>query len=382
MIYRKILHSIENNFFKGKAILIFGARQVGKTTLVTQLLAKRTESILSISGDEPDIREIFKNITSVQLKTFVGKHTILFIDEAQRIQNIGLTIKLLVDNFKNLQVIVTGSSAFELADKTSEPLTGRKYVFHLYPISFEEMLAHTSLIDEKRNLSQRLVYGSYPEIITKEDESKTLLKLLADSYLYKDLLLLEAVKKPILLEKILKALALQIGNQVSYNEIARLVQADKITVEKYIDLLQKAYVIFTLPAFSRNIRNEIKKSRKIYFYDNGIRNALIGNFNSIQSRIDIGALWENYLVSERQKFINNNAVDKNIYFWRTTQQQEIDYIEEAVNSLHAYEFKWNTTKTPKISKTFARAYPHTVYKVINTANYEYFLIFGAKAYLV
>ena len=374
MIYRKILHSIERHLFKGKVILIFGARQVGKTTLVTQLLAKRNEFVLRISGDEPDIREIFKSITSIQLKTFVGKHNILFIDEAQRIQNIGLTLKLLVDNFKDLQVIATGSSVFELADKTSEPLTGRKYVFHLHPISFEEMLEHSSLITEKRNLHQRLVYGSYPEIITKEEESKVLLKLLADSYLFKDLLLLETVKKPVLLEKILKALALQIGNQVSYNEIARLVQADKVTVEKYIDLLQKTYVIFTLPAFSKNVRNEIKKSRKIYFYDNGIRNALIGNFNPIQSRTDIGALWENYLVSERQKFIHNNVIDKQIYFWRTTQQQEIDYIEEDANSLHAYEFKWNANKTPKISKTFARAYPHNIYKVINKLNYEYFLI--------
>jgi len=374
MIHRKITHHIANLFFKGKVILIFGARQVGKTTLVNLLLENRSESILSISGDEPDIREIFKEITSTQLKTLIGNHKILFIDEAQRIKNIGLTLKLIVDNIKGVQVIATGSSAFELANKTSEPLTGRKYVFHLHPIAFEEMLEHSNLLIEKRNLSQRLVYGCYPEIIIKENESKELLKLLADSYLYKDLLLLESIKKPILLEKIVKALALQIGNQVSYNEIARLVQADKLTVEKYIDLLQKAFVIFTLPAFSRNVRNEIKKSRKIYFYDNGIRNALIGNFNSVESRTDVGALWENFLVSERLKFLTNHNSDKNIYFWRTTQQQEIDLIEEDANTLNSYEFKWNPNKNPKLSKTFLRAYPNTTFKVINKDNYESFLI--------
>ena len=374
MIHRKLTHNIANRFFKGKVILLFGARQVGKTTLINQLLENRSEPILSISGDEPDIREIFKEITSTQLNTLIGNHKILFIDEAQRIKNIGLTLKLIIDNIKGVQVIATGSSAFELANKTSEPLTGRKYAFHLHPITFEEMLDHSNLLIEKRNLPQRLVYGCYPEIIIKESESKELLKLLADSYLYKDLLLLESIKKPILLEKIIKALAFQIGNQVSYNEIARLVQADKITVEKYIDLLQKAFVIFTLPAFSRNVRNEIKKSRKIYFYDNGIRNALIGNFNPIESRTDVGALWENFLVSERLKFLTNNNIDKNIYFWRTTQQQEVDFIEESANTLNAYEFKWNINKRPKLSKTFLRAYPNTTFKVINKHNYESFLI--------
>ena len=374
MIYRKLTKNITNRFFKGKAILIFGARQVGKTTLVTQLLKDRSESVLSISGDEPDIRDIFKEITSTQLRTFIGDHQILFIDEAQRIKNIGLTLKLIIDHIKDVQVIATGSSAFELANKTSESLTGRKYVFHLHPVSFEEMVGNTNLIVEKRKLSQRLIYGYYPEIVTKENESRELLKLLADSYLYKDLLLLESVKKPALLEKIVKALALQIGNQVSYNEIARLVQADKLTVEKYIDLLQKTFVIFTLPAFSRNVRNEIRKSRKIYFYDNGIRNAIIGNFNPLASRMDIGALWENFLISERLKYLSNNNLDKSIYFWRTTQKQEIDLIEEDANTLNSYEFKWNANKKPKLSKTFIRAYPNTTFTVINKDNYETFLI--------
>jgi predicted AAA+ superfamily ATPase len=374
MIYRKLTNNITNRFFKGKAILIFGARQVGKTTLVTQLLKDRSESVLSISGDEPDIRDIFKEITSTHLRTFIGDHQILFIDEAQRIKNIGLTLKLIIDHIKDVQVIATGSSAFELANKTSESLTGRKYVFHLHPVSFEEMVGNTNLIVEKRKLSQRLIYGYYPEIVTKENESRELLKLLADSYLYKDLLLLESVKKPALLEKIVKALALQIGNQVSYNEIARLVQADKLTVEKYIDLLQKTFVIFTLPAFSRNVRNEIRKSRKIYFYDNGIRNAIIGNFNPLASRMDIGALWENFLISERLKYLSNNNLDKSIYFWRTTQKQEIDLIEEDANTLNSYEFKWNANKKPKLSKTFIRAYPNTTFTVINKDNYETFLI--------
>lgn len=374
MVHRQLSNGIEEKLFKGKVILIFGARQVGKTTLISQLLKNRKEPVLRISGDEPDIREIFTNITSTQLKTFIGKHKILFLDEAQRISNIGLTLKLIVDNIKDVQVIATGSSAFELADKTGETLTGRKYIFHLYPLSFQEMVNYTSLIEEKRNMEQRLIYGYYPEIVTKEDEKTDLLKLLSDSYLYKDLLLLDAIKKPVLLEKILKALALQIGNQVSYNEIAKLVNADKVTVEKYIDLLQKTFVIFTLPAFSKNVRTEIRKSRKVYFYDNGIRNALIGNFNPPHSRADTGALWENFVISERFKYLSNHNLNKNTYFWRTTQQQEVDFIEEDINALDAYEFKWNKNKKVKLSKTFSRAYPNSSFKVINPGNYEDFLL--------
>jgi len=374
MIHRIAIKEFEKFLFKGKAILIYGARQVGKTTLTKQLLKNRTEKVLAISGDEPDIREIFKKITSTQLKQYIGKHKILFIDEAQRIENIGLTLKLIVDHINEVQVIATGSSTFELADKTSETLTGRKYLIQLYPISFEEMVLHTNLIEEKRNLEQRLIYGYYPEIVSKPNENKALLTLLADSYLYKDILLLDNIKKPKLLEKILKALALQVGNQVSYNEISNLVSADKKTVEKYIDLLEKTFVIFSLPAFSRNVRNEIRKSRKIYFYDNGIRNALIGNFNSIHSRIDIGALWENFIISERIKFLNNHNVKKDFYFWRTTQQQEIDFIEEDINGLTAYEFKWNEKKKPKFSKTFSKAYTKAGFKVVNSKNYVDFLM--------
>ena len=374
MIHRIAIKEFEKFLFKGKAILIYGARQVGKTTLTKQLLKKRKEAILAISGDEPDIREIFKNITSTQLKQYIGKHKILFIDEAQRIENIGLTLKLIVDHIAEVQVIATGSSTFELADKTSETLTGRKYLIQLYPISFEEMVLHTNLIEEKRNLEQRLIFGYYPEIVTKPYENKQLLTLLADSYLYKDILLLDNIKIPKLLEKILKALALQVGNQVSYSEIANLVSADKKTVEKYIDLLEKTFVIFTLPAFSRNVRNEIRKSRKIFFYDNGIRNALIGNFNTIHNRTDIGALWENFIISERIKFLNNHNIKKDFYFWRTTQQQEIDFIEEDSNGLTAYEFKWNKNKKPKFSKTFSKAYANANFQVINAENFIDFLM--------
>ena len=374
MIHRIAIKEFEKHLFKGKVILVYGARQVGKTTLVKQLLSKYTHEVLAISGDEPDIREIFKNSTSTQLKQYIGKHKILFIDEAQRIENIGLSLKLIVDNFSDVQVIATGSSAFELADKTSETLTGRKYVIKLYPISFEEMVLHTNLIEEKRNLEQRLIYGYYPEIVSKPNENRELLTLLADSYLYKDILLLDNIKKPKLLEKILRALALQVGNQVSYNEIANLVDANKKTVEKYIDLLEKTFVIFSLPAFSRNVRNELKKSQKIYFYDNGIRNALIGNFNSIHTRTDIGALWENFIISERLKYLNNHHIKKDFYFWRTTQQQEIDFIEEDINGLTAYEFKWNAKKKPKFSKTFSRAYTNATFKVVNASNFVDFLV--------
>jgi predicted AAA+ superfamily ATPase len=316
--------SIKTKLFKGKAILIFGPRQSGKSTMIDDLLKEENYNWLYLNGDEADVREILTRTTSTKLKVLSGSNTIVFIDEAQRISNIGLTLKSFTDRLKNIQIIVTGSSAFELSGKVNEPLTGRKYEFMLYPVCFAEMVQHHVLLEEKRLLEHRLIFGYYPEIVIKQGEEKELLKLLADSYLYKDLLMLEQIKKPILLEKLLKALALQVGSEVSYHELAQTIQADKGTVEKYIDLLEKAFVLFRLPALNRNVRNEIKKGKKIYFYDCGIRNAIINNFNAINARTDVGALWENFVIAERLKHLRYNGIDTKQFFWRTTQQQEID----------------------------------------------------------
>jgi uncharacterized protein len=371
MINRKIEKNIENKLFKGKAILLFGPRQTGKTTIVEHLLEGK-ENVLFLSGDETDIQEKLSNTTSTKLQSLIGKNKIICIDEAQRIFNIGLTIKLFTDKLKDVQVIATGSSAFELAYKLNEPLTGRKYEFQLYPLSFSEMVQHHGLLEESRLLEQRMIFGYYPEIVTKLGEEAEHLKLITESYLYKDLLMLESISKPAILSKILKALALQLGNEVSFSELSGLVGADKQTVEKYIDMLEKIFIIFQLPALNKNIRNEIKKGKKIYFIDNGIRNAIIGNFSSLNNRVDTGALWENYLISERLKFLRNNGIDSKQYFWRTTAQQEIDYIEVSGDKISAYEIKWNKNKM-KIPLTFRNAYPDSETAIITNENYPDFL---------
>lgn len=372
MITRELQHSIEKRFFKGKAILIFGPRQSGKSTMIESVLAGKDH--LYLNGDDADVREILTNTTATKLKALVGNKKILFIDEAQRITNIGLTIKLFTDQIKDVQVIATGSSAFELSSQVNEPLTGRKYEFMLYPLSFAEMTAQHGLLEEKRLLDYRLIYGSYPEIVTKPGEEEELLKLLANSYLYKDLLMLEQIKKPVILEKLLKALALQIGSEVSYQELGQITGSDGKTIEKYIDLLEKAFVIFRLPALNKNVRNEIKKGKKIYFLDCGIRNAVINNFKPLQSRTDVGALWENYILSERIKHLHYRGTDVKHYFWRTTQQQEIDLVEEYGDTMEAYEFKWNKNERVRFSQTFTDNYPLTRTSAVSPDTLEAFLL--------
>lgn len=373
MIQRTISKQIEKRLFKGKAIILIGARQVGKTTLINDLLRNISEKKLMINGDEADSFFWAQEPTSVKLKILIGNHKIVFIDEAQRIPNIGIIIKLIIDNIPDIQVIATGSSALEIKSMTTEPLTGRKFEFHLYPLSFTEMVDHTNLLEENRMLHRRLIYGSYPEVLTHPDDQKKLLNMLAGSYLYKDLLALESIRKPELLEKIVRALALQLGNEVNYHELSQLVNSDKQTVERYIDLLEKTYVIFRLPAYSRNLRNEIKKGRKIYFYDNGIRNAVIGNFTDIEMRTDKGALWENYLISERKKMLNYKDIYAKSYFWRNFQQSEIDYIEDKNMEISAYEFKWNPKAKWNISRPFKENYHPQKIKMIHTQNYYEFL---------
>lgn len=373
MIKRLLQKNIESSLFKGKAIIITGPRQVGKTTLVQAIGDSIGEKVLWFNGDEADMESILSNTTSTRLKSLIGKNKVVIIDEAQKIPNIGLTIKLIVDNIRNVQVIATGSSSLDLTGKVNEPLTGRKFEYNLYPLSFGEMMEHTSAIEEKRMLEHRLIYGYYPDIINNPDSVPQMLHLITTSYLYKDLLSLEQIRKPVLLEKLLQALALQVGSEVSFHEIGQLIGADKITVEKYIDLLEKSFVVFSLRALNRNLRNEIKKGKKIYFWDNGIRNALIKSFNSFNLRLDKGALWENFLISERLKRNHYKEAYTNNWFWRTHLQQEIDYIEEYNEKFHAYEFKWNKKDKARISKTFTNAYPRNETKYIDKNNYDEFI---------
>jgi predicted AAA+ superfamily ATPase len=359
--------------FKNKAFLVFGPRQTGKTTFVENLLQKINKPTLSLNGDDADVREMLAKPNATQIAQLLRGYEVLFIDEAQRINEIGLLLKIVVDRFKDVQVIATGSSAFELSGKVNEPLTGRKYEMMLLPFSYGELVNHTDFLTEERLIEQRLIYGSYPEVINDLQNAEEHLKLLADSYLYKDLFVLEQISKPTLFQKIVKALALQVGSEVNVSELAQLVKADQKTVEKYIDLLEKAFVIFTLSAFSGNVRNEIKKNRKIYFYDNGIINSVTRNFNTLNNRNDVGALWENYIISERLKYLQQNQLEAETYFWRTTQQQEIDYIEKKGEQLLAVEFKWTPKTKAKIPVTFLKAYENVSTQIISRENWFEFL---------
>ncbi|MCI6857327.1 MAG: ATP-binding protein [Bacteroidales bacterium] len=357
-----------------KAITIMGARQVGKSTLLQMMLGERKD-VMWLNGDEPDIVEILGNMTSPRLKAMIGNNTIIVIDEAQRIPDIGLRLKLITDQIPDVQVIATGSSSFDLSNKLNEPLTGRKREFKMYPLTFNEMVSSTNLLEETRMLPHRMVYGYYPEVVCNPGEEKIILKELADSYLYKDILSMDGILKPEKLVKLLKALAYQIGSQVSYNEVGMLVGLDSKTVEKYITILEKSYIIFRLTSLARNIRNELKSSRKIFFWDLGIRNAVIGNLTQIENRQDAGALWENFVIAERMKMLAYNGSSAQTYFWRTKQKQEIDYLEEEDGKIKAFEFKWNPNKAAaKCPDSFLTAYQNPEFKVITPRNVDEFLL--------
>lgn len=373
MIKRALQPIIESRLFKGKIIILYGARQVGKTTLIKNIQNKFPDSSLYLNCDEPDIRALLTDTTSTKLKSFIGNKNLILIDEAQRVKNIGLTLKLFADEIKNVQVIATGSSSFELSNIINEPLTGRKYVFTLMPVSIKELVDTFGWIETDRLLEDRIIYGMYPEIISKPDEKKTLLKEITRSYLFKDILSFESIRKPEQIEKLLMLLAAQIGNEVSYNELANTLNMDKDTVSKYIDILEKAFIIFRLNPFSRNLRTEISKMRKIYFYDTGIRNALISNFNLLERRNDKSALWENFLISEKLKLNLIDDLDVKQYFWRTSQQQEVDYIEEIEGKLYAYEFTFSEKQKKQISKTFLKNYKPQSEMIVNRNNYSEFL---------
>lgn len=372
MINRIIQNSIEKALFTGKVVILYGARQVGKTTLVREIQKKYESNSIYLNCDEPDIRYALESKTSTEIKSFFGNNKLVILDEAQRIMNIGLTLKLVADNFPDIQVIATGSSSFELSNKIAESLTGRKYEFFLYPFSLEELKPIYSELEMDRLLEEKMIFGMYPEIILGGDEKQKKLKSLARSYAYKDILQFQNIKNPDVLEKLLQALALQIGNEVSYNELAAMVGVTKNTVENYVRILEQAFIIFRLTPFSRNLRNELKKLRKIFFYDTGIRNALINNFNPLNLRSDVGALWENFLIAERMKLLNNHEIEAKGYFWRTQQGQELDYLEDSGEKIQAVELKYKKDKF-KTPKSFSDAYPDAEVKLINKSNYKDFV---------
>ncbi|SDQ90431.1 ATP-binding protein [Flagellimonas zhangzhouensis] len=370
MIKRILEEKIIQKLDKGKAILVIGPRQVGKTTLINSILENRDH--LFLDGDDSTVRNLLTNPNTEQLKSIIGNYKTLFIDEAQRIENIGLTLKIITDQFKKVQLLVSGSSAFELNNQTSEPLTGRKWEYKLYPISWQELEDSIGYVKSEQQLELRILYGMYPDVINHPGDEIEVLKQLTNSYLYKDIFAFSGIRKPQVLEKLLRALALQLGSEVSYNELAQLVGVDKNTVSNYIDVLEKGYVIFRLSSFSRNLRNEIKTNQKIYFYDTGVRNAIIGNFNLLDSRSDKGGLWENFLIAQRIKKLAYDGSLSNSYFWRTKQQQEVDYVEEVSGKITGYEFKWSEKAKAKLPKSFMESYNATI-EVIHRNNFREFV---------
>jgi len=373
MYKRAIEKRLHKSLFKGRIVILYGARQTGKTTLVKALMSQSSVPSLYLNCDEPDIRASLEQRTSTELKHIIGRASLVVIDEAQRIQNIGLTLKLLVDRFPDIQVVATGSSSFELANKIKEPLTGRKFEFHLYPFSLGELQKVHGEIEIQRSIARRAIFGMYPEVVLQEGEdARNILIELAGSYLYKDVLIWRDIRHSDVLDRLLCAIALQIGNEVSLQELAQTVGVDKNTISSYIEVLEQAFIVFRLMPFSRNLRNELKKMRKIYFWDTGIRNALINNLNPMDMRTDAGALWENFMIVERIKRQHNINVPISSYFWRTHQQQEVDYIEDSGGRLTAAEFKWGHGKSTRIPKSFLNAYPGSECHIVTPDNYDTF----------
>lgn len=372
MIERLLRDLIENRLYRNRAIIVVGPRQVGKTTLLRMLVADTQRKVLMWNCDEPDVRRKLSGPTSTELRAEIGDADLLLIDEAQRVKNIGITLKLMIDNFPEKQLVVTGSSAIELSNSINEPLTGRKYEYVMYPFSAEELINEFGVQEERRMLERRLVYGSYPEVVNNVGEEREVLTDLVGSYLYKDIFSFQDVRKPEIIEQLLQALALQVGSEVSFNELGRLLGLNSVTVQRYIDLLEKSFVVFHLRSFSRNVRSELKKSRKIYFWDNGVRNAVIGDYKALGLRSDVGALWENFVISERLKHNAYSLFYGKSYFWRAQLQQEVDYIEDIDGVLHAYEFKWSKTKQPRLTETFAKNYPDHTFEVVSPNNYQAF----------
>ncbi len=374
MIERTLKDEVKAKLFKGKAIMIYGARQTGKTTLVKELIKSEGLDPVYLTGDDDDDKALFEKVTLSRWTQILGSRKCVFIDEGQKIENLSRSIKLLVDNRDDVLVIVTGSSSFKLKALLEEPLTGRKYEYKLFPLSYKELRDHYGYLEEKKNLELRLIYGSYPEVVTHPDDMKELLTLISDSYLYRDLFQYEGIRKPQVLEKLLKALALQLGSEVSINELSLLLGVSRTLVEAYIELLIDAYIIFPLTSFSTNQRNELKKSCKYYFWDNGIRNSILKNFTPFPQRDDNGALFENYMVSERMKrniYAHSTSAS---YFWCTTDGMKVDYIETDGDKINAFEFKLNPNKKSRVTAAFTNRYPNAEIETVTSDDYDVFLV--------
>ena len=372
MIKRAIENSVRASLFKGKTIVIYGPRQVGKTTLCKAILSDCKEKSAYFSCDLPEVQRLLQNPTLESFKRFVSDYRLIVLDEGQRIEGIGIALKILHEHFPETQFIVTGSSSFELGQSIQEPMTGRKNEFLLYPISISELApsyAHPSLIEMIPFLMR---YGAYPEVIHSSNPSE-IIDAVANDYLFKDILALENFKSVSVLRSLLEAIALQLGNEVSMNELSSLVGVTRATIERYLDLLERSFIIFRLRALSRNPRKEIAKNKKIYFYDLGVRNSLIKNFNDLSLRADTGALWENFCLIERMKFNRYTKRSLQSWFWRTYDHQEIDYIEEQGGQFEGFEFKWKSTKNPRAFHSFEALYPNSKSQIISRESFWNFV---------
>ena len=378
-IKRDIDAFLSKRMFSGRVLVVYGPRQSGKTTSIEHYISENSlqDETVRFNGDETADCNMLADASAEKLKLLVGKKKIVFIDEAQKIPKIGIVLKRFYDKVKDVQVIASGSSSEELAEKTEEPLTGRKFEYTLFPLSFSELAGIASPVDELRQLERRLIYGSYPDVVTHPGDETERIREIGKGYLYKDILRHEEIKRPELIDKLLRALAFQIGQEVSFSELGQLIGSDPKTVSKYIDILEKAFVVFRLGSYSRNLRNELKKSRKVYFYDIGIRNYVLGDWRPLASRNgdEVGQMWENYFISERRKRCFAVSPETRSFFWRTTQRQEVDLIEESAEGLKAYEIKWNPSKAVKgVSKTFSSTYPHAECKSVSPVDYVSYLM--------
>lgn len=375
MKIQRYFQNLENYLPANKALIILGPRQVGKTTLMEDYLNVSGLKCKKVTGDDLLIHQSLGSQYLDEIKSFCEGYELIAIDEAQKIPNIGVAIKMMVDQIPGIRVIATGSSSFELAGQVGEPLTGRKTELFLYPVSQMELLNHFNRYELKQNLKDFLIYGSYPLVLTADskDARQRILSEITGSYLFRDILSFERIKSPQLLLDLLRMLAFQIGSEVSVNELSKKLSIDNKTVRKYLDLLEKSFIIFKIRGYSGNLRKEITKQPKYYFYDNGIRNALIANFNSLDLRNDIGQLWENFLVVERLKKQSYKSIYANNFFWRSWSGQEVDFVEEREGKLFGYEFKWSETKV-KQPKLWLDTYPQASFEVVNKDNYLDFII--------
>lgn len=375
-IYQKQIETLRHLIQPGKVVVLYGARRVGKTTLVKRYLEldAASENVLFVNGDDILVRQNLESQSVNKLRDFIGGHSLLVVDEAQYIKQIGLNLKLIVDHIPDIKVLATGSSSFELAKDIGEPLTGRKFVVKLFPLAQLEIKSVEKPHETEANLESRLIYGSYPEVVVTNDNRlrETYLREMVSSYLFRDILELEGIRHSDKLVRLLQLLAFQIGKETSLNELGGQLGMSKNTVERYLDLLEKVFVVYKVRGFSRNLRKEVTKNHRYFFYDTGIRNALIGNFNLLNVRNDIGQLWENYLVTERMKKGHYSGQATNWYFWRTYDRQEIDLVEERSGRLFGYEIKWSMGKQ-KAPKGWSEAYPEASFEVIHKDNYLDFI---------